>query len=315
MGPTNFAFLTLGLVLLGITDSVQGSCPSLWTKIGDMCYHKTDELMTHSDAADFCSTLSTTYGAATLATFPRCDDFAKFAAYLGLTAPTEGNYWVGAKTDFLGNWYWETLETLQLGVPFWAYSEGGDKGEDCAAMDRRFRFQLMDDDCETMKGAACMAPASATREYNKTKDFEVLDCPDGTTQVGDHCYYFSYHESNWHEADWDCQDEDNHRHWHGELFSPSSCEEFTHMAHHLQAENDHDYWVGGIDASGYNEWTWVSGDTLPIGIPYWAYGQPDHSGHGYERYECTKMSGDVAHYLDDYKCSWDERYICKVHIV
>lgn len=315
MGLTNVIFFTLGLMILENTESVQGSCPPLWVQIGDMCYRKTDELMTHSEAADFCGTLSTEYGTGSLGTFPRCDDFARMAAYLGLTAPTESNYWVGAKTDFLGNWFWETFEPLQLGVPFWAHSEGTGQGQNCAAMDRRFYFQLMDDDCESMKGVVCMAPASATREYyNMTKVFEVIQCPEHTIQVGDHCYYFSHESKRWDDADRYCQgDDDDFRdhHWSEELFSPSSCEEFTHLAHHLETEYEHDYWVGGIDVSGYNEWTWVTGHSLPIGIPYWAYAEPNQSGDGKKRTHCTMMNKDKMYYLSDEKCTDRKRYICK----
>ena len=48
-------------------------------------------------------------------------------------------------------WMWITLQELGTGVPFFAYDEGHDKGEDCAALSANKYYKIMDDNCETRR--------------------------------------------------------------------------------------------------------------------------------------------------------------------
>lgn len=74
----------------------------------------------------------------------------KLTVGLAFTALPDSTLWVGAHTEFaMNNWRWISGMPLSTGVPFWAYEQGHDNGEDCAAMDSSSYFQLADYDCST----------------------------------------------------------------------------------------------------------------------------------------------------------------------
>ena len=56
----------------------------------------------------------------------------------------------------------------------------------------------------------------------------------------------------------------------------------------ISTEAHTDYWVGGIDISGSNSWTWVDGENIPGGVPFWLTGSPNHPS--VETRYCAYMS-------------------------
>lgn len=311
----NLALNILG-IQLHLISTVFGTCPEPWVAVGKKCVHMSTEPMTWWESSDYCSSLTTDQGNGMLASTPDCLDFAELTYYVGYAAMGQGSFWIGAHTEFTShNWKWLTLEPLTTGVPFWAYSEGHGQNEECAAMESEHYYQLADDDCEALKGAVCMVDQDSTEFKRFERSHELLDCPDETMQVGDHCYHFSKSHDYWNMAEKRCQDPASWTHQNpGELFSPSSCEEFSHMAHHLETEGNTKYWVGAVDVTGYNEWSWVSGDLIPSGAPYWASGQPSSSGSGHARSHCAYMDPDKRRYLNDDTCTNRHNYICEVFI-
>lgn len=164
--------------------------------------------------------------------------------------------------------------------------------------------------------------------------------------MGEFCYWFSDTTKSWDEAEDHCRN--NFQANQGELFSPASCDEFTKMAHHLEvagglfsvyltymsnlstyvfacactnsglsfsrgpAERDKSHWVGAADATGDQEWYWVSGDPVPGGPPFWATNEPDdHYNSNY----CGFMSSYRRFYLADERCTSPHYFICKLHTV
>lgn len=75
------------------------------------------------------------------------------------------------------------------------------------------------------------------------------------------------------------------------------------------------YWVGAIDVTGDEDWTWVDGVLVPGGPPYWAVGEPSHAHDNQPREHCAVMSTDKDYYLSDTHCTEKYRYICKLTVV
>ncbi|CAL4069416.1 unnamed protein product [Meganyctiphanes norvegica] len=306
------------VINLHIISTFAGTCSDPWVAVWSKCVLVSADPMSWWDSHDYCATLSTNQGNGMLASMPDCLDFAELTYYMGFASASEGgSFWVGAHTEFTANnWKWLTMESLRTGVPFWAYTEGHDEDEDCAAVDSQYYYQLADYNCDELKRAVCMVEQENYSEFKRfERSYEILDCPSESTQVGDHCYHFSsnYESRSWADAENRCQNPTNWDHGNpGELFSPSTCEEFSHMAHHLETHGDIKYWVGAVDVTGYNEWSWVSGDTIPSGAPYWAYGQPNHESDGKPRHHCAFMDAEKRRYLNDNICSSRLRYICEV---
>ncbi|CAL4139652.1 unnamed protein product [Meganyctiphanes norvegica] len=282
-------------------------CPPPFVEAGGTCLYMGTDSMTWGDARDYCSTLAGEGITAHLATFPTCDEFALATYWLNINSSPDSDLWVGAvKASAPNNWLWITLEELQTGVPMWSYKEGHDDGMDCASMSKNFRHKLSCSFCEELKQPLCQVrqmpppPPPAVRE---TK----VDCHDHHTQVGDHCYEFSHESEHFDHFYEECSKDDK------QPFYPESCEEFTHMAHHLETMNDQrSYWVGAEDTSGFHEWTWSDGENIPGGAPYWAYDQPTHLATDAPRKFCGVMDSAERYYLSDDNRDAKHSYICKV---
>ncbi|KAG7160323.1 macrophage mannose receptor 1-like 3 [Homarus americanus] len=272
------------LVLAGVVSFVAGQdCFPPYVKLGGQCvFVEYDTQKSWQEAREFCASLAGDGTAGDLATFPTCDEYTTFVRYLALNVPVNTTVWVGAHSLFTPNmWQWLTEESLQTGVPFWAYPEEYNGTENCAAASGSYYYRLVDAHCDLTK------------------------------LIGNNCYVFEDHVESWERAEQKCREE--HDHYAGLLYYPSSCEEFTHMAHHLEAdERRKQYWVGGIDVSGKEEWTWVEGGIIPSGPPYWASGEPSHQHDNRPRKHCTIMDPSMRYYLRDEHCNDYHPYICKL---
>jgi len=134
-----------------------------------------------------------------------------------------------------------------------------------------------------------------------------LRCPGESVHVGDHCYEFSEEKEEFDRAYEHCSRDGR------EFYYPEDCHAFTHMAHHLETMDEaRTYWVGAEDVSGYDEWTWVNGDNIPGGSPYWAYDQPKHTIEDDPRNHCGVMGHDERYYLSEDERTKRHHYICKV---
>lgn len=305
-GPT-----TLLVLLLGAATG--WACYPPFVTVGDGCYYiETSRGMSWTNAREFCESLGGDGGVtATLAVFPSCDAFIDFTGYMGFNAPADSTFWIGAHTEFgTSSWRWLTGEPLASGVPFWAYEQGHDSDEDCAAMDSSSYFQLSDFACADERYFVCYLPTDSQRHDTRDDPPVILDCPKESIQVGDYCYWFSDSLKSWSTSENYCRTHFSSN--RGELFSPSSCDEFTKMAHHLEVtERDKSHWVGASDATENQEWAWVSGDMVPGGAPFWATSEPnDHE----LRYYCGLMGNEKRFYLEDEKCSAAHYFICKLHV-
>ncbi|XP_068204769.1 uncharacterized protein [Palaemon carinicauda] len=273
------------------------------------CLYISQEALSWQDARNYCHSLQVQTTTADLITFQSCNDFTILAGYLGFNVPSDTSYWVGAHTEFTSNnWRWLNGEPLSTGVPFWDHRQGHDKGEDCAAMESGSYFRLADHDCLEPRLFICASPLiPAYKSEIEVKDFL---CPDETLQIGTGCYYFSTYHSNWNAAEERCRSKFHHH--QGQLFSPASCDEFVHIAHHLEVTEDKkDRWVGAIDVTGNHEWYWESGDLIPGGPPFWATSEPNHKSD-HARDQGAYMSASKRFYLEDDSTSHQLDYICKV---
>ncbi|XP_037780720.1 macrophage mannose receptor 1-like [Penaeus monodon] len=310
-------FIALAFAV-GLAGTVAGqACNPPFTLVGSKCvYLETTEEMSWQEARDYCMGLGSDTGVGDLATFPICDDYVAFARYLALNAPINTTMWMGALTLFAPNtWQWVTGEDLQTGVPFWYYNEDYSETEKCAAADGSYYYRLINAHCDLAKNFVCeISPMLEGQEAKVVSDPEALvdpACHDHGIVIGDFCYVFYQKEEPWEIAEEKCRT--SHHEQGGELYYPSGCHEFTHMAHHLEAaENTNSYWVGGVDISGNEEWTWVNGENIPGGPPYWATGEPSHSHDNEPREHCTVMTAEKRYYLQDVHCADAHPYICKL---
>ncbi|XP_066950047.1 uncharacterized protein [Macrobrachium rosenbergii] len=274
-----------------------------------MCIYISQEALSWQEAREHCHSLQVQTAPADLIIFQSCDEFIVLAGYLGFNVPPDSSLWVGAHTEFTSNnWRWVNGEPLATGVPFWDHKEGHDKGEDCAAMESNSYFRLADHDCLQPRRFVCSSPpVPAQKPKNNTVK---LSCPEDSIQIVDGCYYFSSSYSDWHYADEHCQSKFHHH--QAQLFSPTSCDEFSHVAHHLEVtEDSKDRWVGAIDVTGNHEWYWDTGDLIPGGPPFWATSEPDHRGDRARR-QGAFMSVSKRFYLEDGSTENHHNYICKV---
>ena len=67
--------------------------------------------------------------------------------------------------------------------------------------------------------------------------------------------------------------------------------------------------MGAIDATGNQVWTWTTGEQVPGGVPFWAFGEPSHKDHNNERYHCAVMAKEqrwvVFHFYKEYFIIYD----------
>jgi len=310
------------LAVLGWLSLVAGqSCNIPFKWVGDQClYVDYETKVSWQEARAYCTSLQGDQGSSVhLASFPTCDSFDAFTRYLAFNDLGSSAVWVGARSLFTANmWVWESGQDLQTGVPYWSHDEDYDNGEDCAAADSRYYYRLTPNDCAATKGFVC-AETSAVREVKEPEgplsygpEDEV--CPHEGIWINGFCYIFKHEEKNWDEAERKCEEE--HKANGGLLYYPSTCEEFTHVAHHLEAsEEQRSYWVGAIDVSGQEEWTWVDGGLVPGGTPYWATGEPSHAHDNEPREHCAVMMKTKRYYLNDAHCDVKHSYICKLTVV
>ncbi|XP_050701671.1 macrophage mannose receptor 1-like [Eriocheir sinensis] len=306
---------TLLLLLIGAATGL--ACNAPFQSVAGGCYYVEQNLqLDWAGARTFCHNLGGDGGVAELAVFDSCETFTLLAGYLGFNTYEQSTLWVGAHTEFtVNNWRWVSGMPLASGVPFWAHAQGHDDGEDCAAMDSASFFQLSDFDCSTPMSFVCELPEAKMTRDQETKDVNntipVLSCPIDSVQVGEYCYWFSSNLKTWSNAEDYCRT--NFLSNQGELFAPSTCDEFTKVAHHLDvAERDRSHWVGAADSTGDQEWYWVSGTTVPGGAPFWATGEPnDHILSNF----CGLMSHKKRFYMEDEGCMNLHYFICKLHSV
>ncbi|KAK7065178.1 hypothetical protein SK128_016820 [Halocaridina rubra] len=312
------ALMVIVAAVLGIITSVKGqSCSAPFIPVGGKCLHLEASVQgssfTWQEARDYCKALGGSLNA-DLATFPTCDQFTQFARYLELNVPVNSTVWVGAHTAFSVNmWEWVTLESLATGVPFWYYGETYDKGYECAASDNRYYHRLVAADCNEMMAFACTYTPSEVTEVQEAKAARKVDCPNDGIAIGEFCYIFNDATEDFNNAEEKCIQD--HGIYGGELYYPSSCDEFANVAHHLETSEDtKKYWVGAVDISGYQEWFWVNGVGVPGGPPYWASGQPSHNDEDAPRVHCGAMSNGQRFYLNDDSCSDQYHFICKLQL-
>nr|WKK54421.1 macrophage mannose receptor [Penaeus vannamei] len=310
--------LSLALVL-GLAVAVAGqACNPPFTMVGSKClYVESDLRLSWPEARDFCKGLAGDGGGADMASFPSCDNFVGFSRYLGFNAPNISGMWVGAHSAFTPNmWQWISGEDLQTGVPFWYYNEDYDGTRDCVSISLDYYNRLVDAHCELPLSFVCEKHLARKDEAEQaaTKRARDIECENHGILVGDFCYVFNDRLETWEEAERNCRSQ--YDEVGGELYYPSSCNEFTHMAHHLEAaEKANSYWVGGVDISGNEEWTWVNGENIPGGPPYWATGEPSHSHDNQPREHCTVMTAEKRYYLQDVHCGDRHPYICKLRFL
>ncbi|XP_071524520.1 C-type mannose receptor 2-like [Panulirus ornatus] len=304
------------LLLLGTATLTSGqNCFHPFSEVGGQClYLEYETLMSWQEARDYCRSMAGDGVEGDLASFPRCGDFTALARHLAFNANVNSSFWVGAHTLFTPNmWQWLSGESLQTGVPYWAYSEQYDNNEDCASVHGGYYYRLVPSLCDQRKGVVCSMPLinPGFQTHHDPEPRPGEDCPHEGIVIGKHCYKFESHAESWSSAEAKCRE--HHDKYSGMLYYPSDCEEFTNMAHHLEAdESVNSYWVGAEDVSGQEEWTWVDGQLVPGGPPYWASGQPSHE-HNNEPWEhCAVMDSEMRYYMRDVHCSDRHPYICKL---
>ena len=97
--------------------------------------------------------------------------------------------------------------------------------------------------------------SSTVRQYAQ-QDNEVL------VQNGGSCYTIVPHRVSWRHAESIC----NHR--GGHLFHVSSAAENNYMTNLLSTRFNHSVWMGLHDIGHEEQFTWVSGKTIPICIDF-----------------------------------------------
>ncbi|XP_037775251.1 uncharacterized protein LOC119572302 [Penaeus monodon] len=100
-------------------------------------------------------------------------------------------------------------------------------------------------------------------KFNVT--IEHPDCPHLYTRVGDHCLsFFFFGLVNWGEARSFCKMNG------GDLLTfQDGVGTFYEIVRHLREHNiTSDFWVGG--AVRNKTWTWVDGNPIELGTPYWS---------------------------------------------
>jgi len=311
------SYVAISLVFIGLFSEVYGRCSPPYHNVAGMCiYVESLQKRTWSSAREYCKQLAGDGMDGDLLSTPTCDQFTMLARYMEINdKKVDETYYVGVTRVFGRGWSWLTLETLPLGVPFWGYDQGNMDGMDCAAVDGRKNYQLGCSTCSTERHFICsMGALSESKVQEEAYSSDVAprhSCPDGAVEIGRNCYIFYKEPKTWQDAENTCRN--MHHADNGALFYPSTCDEFTKLAHHLAAdEADGDWWVGAIDTTGNHYWDWVHGVPVPGGVPYWAYDEPSHTDCDHVKEHCGILSSLKRMYLKDAHCDELHHFVCKV---
>ncbi|XP_063614585.1 uncharacterized protein LOC134787707 [Penaeus indicus] len=121
-------------------------------------------------------------------------------------------------------------------------------------------------------------------KFNVT--IEHPDCPHLYTRVGDHCLsFFFFGLVNWGEARSFCKMNG------GDLLTfQDGVGIFYEIVRHLHEHNiTSDFWVGG--AIRNRTWTWVDGNPIELGTPYWSLGENPNCKH---RNQTARYKGEFC---------------------
>ncbi|XP_050707741.1 perlucin-like, partial [Eriocheir sinensis] len=69
-----------------------------------------------------------------------------------------------------------------------------------------------------------------------------------------------------------------------------------------------EHWLGASDRRHEGSWTWMDGSTVTMGMPFWAFDQPDNF-RGQEH--CLEFSHTKSGYFNDQQCSREVSFVCQ----
>ena len=69
-----------------------------------------------------------------------------------------------------------------------------------------------------------------------------------------------------------------------------------------------EHWLGALDRHHEGSWIWVDGSTVTMGMPFWAFDQPDNF-RGQEN--CLEFSHTKSGYFNDQQCSREVSFVCQ----
>lgn len=132
---------------------------------------------------------------------------------------------------------------------------------------------------------------------------KALDCPDPFSQIGNECYYIHHEQTmNWDDAREYCQS----LYPNTDLAVVDDCHQLQLLWNKIVVDYEITwYWIGGTDRHEEGAWHWVTGESVPVGTPFWRPGSPSDDGN------CLDLSKSNG-YFHDYTCSSTSYFICQL---
>ena len=130
----------------------------------------------------------------------------------------------------------------------------------------------------------------------------VEDCQGDWEANGQHCYFWSKHNTSWFEADRFCRKRGAH------LASVTSNATNDYILRGLAksrtAYTSNTLWIGGTDREVEGVWTWTDGSAWEF--TYWGYHRP---GRDNNRQNCLQYDNYNQKWWD-WKCHTTHRFLC-----
>ncbi|KAK3891746.1 hypothetical protein Pcinc_004374 [Petrolisthes cinctipes] len=121
------------------------------------------------------------------------------------------------------------------------------------------------------------------------------------------CFYVHDTKLNWHDARHFCTSLSGDNSEETGMATLKDCDQFSIIWQHLSTEFGPDgYWMGGTDEGQEGNWHWVTGESMPMGHPYWIHGEP----HKHPEYNCMAYQQNTGYFVS-WGCENELYFLCQ----
>ncbi|XP_063595959.1 uncharacterized protein LOC134772775 isoform X1 [Penaeus indicus] len=99
----------------------------------------------------------------------------------------------------------------------------------------------------------------------------------------------------------------------GQLAKLDDLEFMYHVAKYIRDNgiDNHSYWIGGSDTASEGDFTWLDGERVKEGTPYWSYVNGTQRPAFDSSLNCIALGQPVFHYFVDSSCSDSNAAVCE----